>query len=109
MTELHFDNNNVKSERFFIKKVLDIRYRDQTNENKHKQITIDTKILPQNQHQNINQLRQIFESDVLIIYDNNMYTNKYYKNKYKTIIESNINNNNLIYVTQYCYLDSYQL
>lgn len=89
-----------------INEVLDIRYIDKNNEQKNKQIIINKKIVPRDQQ--IDKLKEILESEVLIIYDNNSYITKYYETKYKNIISSNIIcEKSLIYATRYCYLESY--
>jgi hypothetical protein len=89
-----------------LNEVLDIRYLDKNNEYQNKTITINKKIISDNN--NVNVLKKNFESYLTIIYDNNSYLNEASKQNYEYIINFNLDKDCILkYVTKYFYLDYY--
>jgi len=89
-----------------LNEVLDIRYLDKNNEYQNKTITINKKIISDNN--NVNVLKKNFESYLTIIYDNNSYLNEALKQNYEYIINFNLDKDFILkYVTKYFYLDYY--
>lgn len=89
-----------------LNEVLDIRYIDKNNEYQNKQITINKKIICDNN--NLDVLKKNFESYLTIIYDNNNYLDEKSKENYEYIIKSNLNSDCILkHVTKYFYLDYY--
>lgn len=89
-----------------LNEVLDIRYLDKNNEYQNKTITINKKIISDNN--NFEVLKKNFESYLTIIYDNNSYLNEASKQNYEYIINFNLDKDCILkYVTKYFYLDYY--
>jgi hypothetical protein len=89
-----------------LNEVLDITYLDINNKTQNKRLTINKKIIHDNN--NIDVLKKNFESYLTIIYDNNSYLKKNFKQYYDYIIKFNMEQKcKLKYVTKYFYLDYY--
>ena len=87
-----------------LNEVIDIIYLDKYNKSQNKQITINKKMIYDNN--NVNLLKKNLESYLTIIYDNNNYLDKTSKQNYEYIINFNLDTNcTLKYATKYFYLD----
>lgn len=88
-----------------LNEVLDIKYLDKNNQLQNKRLTINKKIINNN---NIDILKKNLESYLTIIYDNNSYLNQTSKQNYDYIIKVNLEEDSILkYVMKYFYLDYY--